>query len=80
MGAPGCGSGAPTRLGEQRLGSPAERTRARCGRSGDELLRDAVPDDREEADLLAGAADLVDDAPALARDVDDGNRHGASLG
>jgi hypothetical protein len=44
------------------------------GRRLDELLRDAVTDDGQEADLAAGAPDLRDDRPRLARDVD--HRHG----
>src|SRR6266571_3736123 len=57
------------------LGQVEEAARSRGG-GGDELLRDAVPDDGEEADLVARAADLLHDARAIGADVDDRDRQG----
>ena len=50
-----------------------------CGGLGDELLRHAVPDHRQKADLAAGAADLLDDTRPLGGQVDDGDRHNARV-
>ncbi len=44
-----------------------------------QLLRDAVSDDGQEADLTARTLDLVDDAGTLRGDVDHGNAHVESL-
>ena len=49
------------------------------GGLGDELLGHAVPDDGQEADLAARAADLLDDARPLGGQVDDGDRHNARV-
>ena len=68
-------------LGERallRFGEVEERVSGGGG-LGDELLRHAVPDHRQKADLAARAADLLDDTRPLGGQVDDGDRHNARV-
>jgi len=55
------------------LGRQVEELAAEAGHPIDRLLVDAVSDDDQEADLLAGAADLRSNPGRIAAHVDDGD-------